>query len=501
MFLSLICLLLGLALVWVKKRWDDRNSIRLVKYFSFSKWQMLFGFGSLFKAKTIIKKFTQYAQDYGKNLMVYSGPFLFLVTSDPITIKDILTSKNCICKPDLVYDGLRHVIGRGLITLDGDDWIHDRKILDGAFKIVKLKTFIPRFNSSVIALFQNIDGDIESGKKSPLIRYLREQTMSFAAATVLGRDVVKSKVDIASFAESVVSASEYLSDMTSNFIYLNRLVRTLAANTIYKHDVDAIDETINIITESATKFPKLRGTDPSYIENFDSVVDVLARATKRNEFPAEHTTMELFHVLIGAFETSSGAAYFCLLMLAMHPEIQQLAYEEVCRIFPDDDEGHFEVTYEHLGQLEYLSCVINETLRICPVISQVGRKVVGGDVTLSNGAVLPEGQRIMIDIYNLHRSKEIWGPNALKFQPDNFLIENVRARHPFAFIPFTKGIRSCIGIRYAEFSVKITLARFIKRYKLYANAKIEDLVFENHISLHLPKHPEMKIERRKMSKP
>lgn len=128
-------------------------------------------------------------------------------------------------------------------------------------------------------------------------------------------------------------------------------------------------------------------------------------------------------------------------MLAMHPAVQERLFEEIINLFPDK---HFYVECENITNLPYLDMVVNETLRLMPSIPMIGRQVVQ-DTTLSSGLVIPKGIEILISIFDLHRRTDIWGANADKFNPENFMRENLQEKHSYAYIPFSKGVRDCIG--------------------------------------------------------
>lgn len=88
--------------------------------------------------------------------------------------------------------------------------------------------------------------------------------------------------------------------------------------------------------------------------------------------------------------------------------------------------------------------VIKETLRIAPVGPVIFRETMA-DFELEKGLIIPKGTTFILNIYALHRRKDIWGEKAEIFDPDNFLPENVAKRHPCSFIPFSTGRRNCIG--------------------------------------------------------
>lgn len=126
----------------------------------------------------------------------------------------------------------------------------------------------------------------------------------------------------------------------------------------------------------------------------------------------------------------------------MHPEYQDRAFEEISSLLPRKE--HFEMSYSDIQQLSYISMIIDETMRVMSTVPVVGRQVIA-DTKLSNGVVLPKGLQVLIDIFNMQRREDIWGPEARSFNPDNFLPSNIEGKHPYSYIPFTKGLRNCIG--------------------------------------------------------
>ena len=145
---------------------------------------------------------------------------------------------------------------------------------------------------------------------------------------------------------------------------------------------------------------------------------------------------------IQAFETTANTIFYTLMLLAMFPESQERLFEELNSIYTSN--GDFDVTYAETKQMIYLDMVLNEGMRVMAPVPIVSRQT-SEDVPLSNGIILPKGVEIAIDIFHMHRRKDIWGPNAETFDPEHFLPMNLQDQHSYAFIPFTKGIRNCIG--------------------------------------------------------
>jgi len=224
---------------------------------------------------------------------------------------------------------------------------------------------------------------------------------------------------------------------------------------------------------------------------------------------------ECSSMVLAAFETSAHTVYYALVLLAMFPEHQEMVFNEIKEHFPLAK--GIEVTHTDLQQLVYLDRVLNETLRLMPSVPFSSRETLE-DLRLSNGVVIPKGMTISIDIFNTQRNTDYWGSEAAQFNPENFLPEKIHDRHPYAFIPFSKGKRNCIGRlalentciskvliqhflfvsgwRYGLMSSKLALVKILRNYKLKTSFPYENLEFVDHMVIKLAQSPSLAFERR-----
>ncbi|CRK91004.1 CLUMA_CG004692, isoform A [Clunio marinus] len=185
------------------------------------------------------------------------------------------------------------------------------------------------------------------------------------------------------------------------------------------------------------------------------------------------------------FETTAYSLAMAVVILALHPEVQEKLHDELKNVFESPNE---EVNEENLPQLTYLDLVVKEILRYWPPVSviirytsdevQIGEFVHKSFQDCISDHLVPKGAHIFIPIYEMHRKKELWGDDADEFKPERFEGEKFKIVPAYAYMPFALGPRNCIGLNYATRMLKITLAYLFRHFRVETDMKLEDISLE-----------------------
>ncbi|EDW32574.1 GL10369 [Drosophila persimilis] len=189
-----------------------------------------------------------------------------------------------------------------------------------------------------------------------------------------------------------------------------------------------------------------------------------------NGLTIEQMAAQAFVFFLAGFETSSSTMAYCLYELAQHPDIQRRVREEIDAVLKNVEGG--EITYDALAEMNYLEKVLAETLRKHPIVPQLIReanqnyKVPNTDITIDKGTTM------LIPVHNIHHDPEIY-PEPERFDPSRFEENQVKSRHPMAYLPFGDGPRNCIGLRFGKIQTKIGLVSLLRRFKFGISKRTE----------------------------
>jgi cytochrome P450 len=202
----------------------------------------------------------------------------------------------------------------------------------------------------------------------------------------------------------------------------------------------------------------------------DDIMSLLLQATHEDGSPMsdEELRDELMTLLVAGHETTANALSWAVERLCRHPEKLERLRAEAAE-----------------GGEAYRKAVVQETLRLRPVISIVLRKLV--EPMEIGGRMLPAGASIVPAIHLVHRRGDIYSqPN--EFRPERFL-EQEGGQPPgtYTWIPFGGGVRRCLGAAFAQFEMECVLRELVLRRTLAPSRAQSERVYRRAIT-ETPRH-------------
>jgi len=158
-------------------------------------------------------------------------------------------------------------------------------------------------------------------------------------------------------------------------------------------------------------------------------------------------------------DTTAHTIAWALYEISKHPEVEEKVFNELTAVLGDHDSP----TYEEVNKLTYLQWVVKETLRIHPPVATISRTTT--EEAEIGGVTIPEGTSVVVGAWAVHCSELFW-PEPWRFRPERFSPEESEGRDPYAWVPFSQGERSCIGMNFALMEVRVVLAVLCKKYRL-----------------------------------
>ena len=152
---------------------------------------------------------------------------------------------------------------------------------------------------------------------------------------------------------------------------------------------------------------------------------------------------QLMTLLVAGHDTTATGLSWALERLTRHPAILAKAVRAA-------DEGDD----------AYLDAVVKETLRIRPVVFDVGR-ILKEPVELA-GHRLPAGVMVIPGMVVVHASETVY-PQADHFDPGRMLDET---HSPSSYLPFGGGNRRCLGATFAMVEFRVVLREILRRVEL-----------------------------------
>ncbi|XP_076755223.1 cytochrome P450 family protein sad [Xylocopa sonorina] len=333
---------------------------------------------------------------------------------------------------------------RGLLFMNGEEWIHFRKILN---KVM----LIPDPTSLMAGPCQEVAEGLsakwrEQIKNNAVIENLQIQLYQWSieamVATLMGSwhfcngQLTRDFEILAKMLHKIFEHSATLSIIPAKLAMNLRL-------PVWRKFVTSVDTAFEIVRVLVPEMIKLGG-------------DGLLKRMKQEGIRDEDVICIVTDFILAAGDTTATTLQWILLLLCNHPERQQELFEHVKVL-----------SQKELLRSSLLRGIIKESLRLYPIAPFISRYL-PEDSVIGNYFV-PKGELLVLSLYSS-------GRNTANFsQPNEFLPERwIRTEkgtyqgvvHPHASLPFALGARSCIGRKLAEIQVSLALAELVKSFKI-----------------------------------
>ncbi|XP_020516560.2 cytochrome P450 4V8 [Labrus bergylta] len=458
--------------------------------------------GNALQFKTNAGEFFRQIEDYTREfadaplLKLWIGPVPFVILFHAETVEPIVTNPVHMEKA-VVYNFLHPWLGTGLLTSTGSKWRQRRKMLTPTFHFSILADFLEVMNEQAEILVEKLDKKVGKGSFN-CFSHITLCALDIICETAMGKKIYAQSNSDSEYVKSVYKMSDIISRRQrtpwfwSDLVYYyfgegkehNRILKVLHSFT-YK----VINERAENVSNSESDSDSDDGT-----KKRRAFLDMLLKTTDEEGNGMSHQDIqeEVDTFMFEGHDTTAASMNWAVHLLGSHPEAHRKVQQELEEVF-GPSERH--ATAEDLKKLKYLDCVIKEALRLFPSVPFFARYI--REDCHINGFKVPKGANAVIIPYALHRDPRYF-PEPEEFRPERFLPENSVGRPPYAYIPFSAGLRNCIGQRFALMEEKVILSSILRNFNIEACQTREELQPVGELILRPENGIWIKLEKRKL---
>ncbi|MDP3278403.1 MAG: cytochrome P450 [Deltaproteobacteria bacterium] len=348
------------------------------------------------------------------------------------------------------YQGLKVLLGQGLLTSEGDFWRQQRKLAQPAFhreRLTALGDTMVRCGQDLLTRWERE----MRGKTFDLHSEMMRLTFRIVGLTLLSVDLDNEAKTVG---EALDVALHWANDYVESVVRLPLWVPT-AKNRKFAEAKNTLTVMVQrIVTERREAIARGDAPGKDLLQMLLEAVDADTGATMSDAQLID----ELLTLVLAGHETTANALSFALWLLAEHKDIRTQMCEEIHTVL-----GDRAPTMSDLPKLTYTTQVIEEVLRLYPPAWCFEREALSDDTI--HGYHIPKGTLLGIAPYVLHRNPKYFA-DPLRFDPSRFAKGSASERPKHAYLPFGGGPRICIGNAFAMMEMQLLLAMIVPKFAL-----------------------------------
>ncbi|XP_051560418.1 cytochrome P450 3A30-like [Myxocyprinus asiaticus] len=351
---------------------------------------------------------------------------------------------------------------------EDDDWRRIRSVLSPSFTSGRLKEMFGIMKTHSKILVQNMGKTVKGGEPVDIKEFFGAYSMDVVTSTAFSVDIDSLNNPKDPF---VTNIKKMLKFDFLNPLFLFAALFPFTTPMLEKMDLAFFPTSVTDFFYAALKKIKsdrVANDHKRRVDFLQLMVDSQTAGKAEHGHSEEHTEKGLndheilsqaMIFIFAGYETSSSTLAFLFYNLATNPEAMKKLQEEIDETFPNQAP----VDYEKMMSMDYLDAALNESLRLFPVAARLER--VCKKTVEINGLIIPKDTVVMIPTYVLHRDPEYW-TDPESFKPERFTKGNKESIDPYMFMPFGAGPRNCIGMRFAQVTMKLAIVEILQGFDI-----------------------------------
>lgn len=399
----------------------------------------------------------------GPATLMRLGPLDAVLLREPEDIERVLLTDHKRFIKDRATRGLRLMLGDGLLTAEGEDWLRHRRLLAPAFHRDRISTYA----SDMVEAAEQFAREITPGATLDLHAEMMRLTLHIVVRALFDSEVSGETADVSRAIDVLV---ESLGDgYITLFPWLERLpLPSIRRFHEARRKLD--DVLLGIVRARRTR----GGAGTDLLSMLLAAQDEAGKGLSDREMRDELMTL-----FLAGHETTALALSFALVLLARSPEATTRLRKELAEVVGDRSP-----TADDVPRLGFTRAVVLEAMRIHPPAWAIGREALE-DVVVGEH-LIRKGEQVWMAQWVNHRDERFF-PEPERFAPERWLGGLERSLPRFAYYPFGGGPRICIGNAFAMMEAVLVLATLLHRLDIEC---LDDAPIELSPVVTLrPKHP------------
>ncbi|KAI8369887.1 cytochrome P450 [Choanephora cucurbitarum] len=196
---------------------------------------------------------------------------------------------------------------------------------------------------------------------------------------------------------------------------------------------------------------------------YDLLTVMLEAQEEDGSMTEEQIKSNINFAFLTGYNGTANILCFALYYLAVNPNIQHRARQEVLSVLGDEPKG-MHPTLEQIKRMRYIYAIIKEVLRMHPTAPRSIPRIIQNDIVVCD-KLIPKGSFVAIDIFNMHHHDDTW-PDEDVFDPERFeKAGNDDAGKGLSWLPFGGGSRQCIGMNLSLLILRICLCMLLSQHE------------------------------------